>query len=127
MHVAHEIKSQWDQEENAETPAGEANKDGLHGMRIQFQDVQRRNRKNRACHDRSGNSSNSSDDHVLLQAGPAPVQTRQTNGKNGNRNGRFHHLPDFQSRISRSDREDDAEEDAPANRPRRQFRHADVS
>ena len=63
------------------------------------------------------------DDHILQQARASPIKTGKANCKNGNRNRRFHHLPDFQSRIGGSDCKDDAEENAPADRTCRQLRH----
>jgi len=84
------------------------------GVRIQFQDVQR-DCEDRACNHRASDSPDPGDDHVLQQSGSAVVEPGEANREDRNRNGRFHHLPDFQARVGGSDREDDAEEDAPAD------------
>ena len=48
VHLAHEVAPQRDQEEDAEAAAGEADEDGLHRMRIELQDVERRQGEDRA-------------------------------------------------------------------------------
>ena len=41
MHLAHEVAAQGDEEEHAEAAAGEADEDGLDGMRVELEDVER--------------------------------------------------------------------------------------
>jgi hypothetical protein len=122
VHVAHEVASQWNQKKNTETAAGKADEDRLHRVRIQLQDVQRRNREDGSCNNRPRNPSDTRDDHILEQAGSPAVEAGQTNGQDRNRNGRFHHLSNLEARISGCDGKDDAEKDAPANGSSRKFR-----
>ena len=41
VHVAHEVAAQRNEKEDAEAAAGQADEDGLHGMGIELQDVER--------------------------------------------------------------------------------------
>ena len=52
VHLAHEVAAQRDQEEDAEAAAGEADEDRLPGVRVELQDVERRQREDRAGDDR---------------------------------------------------------------------------
>ena len=42
VHIAHEVAAQRNEEEDAEAAAGHADEDGLHRVRIEFQNVERR-------------------------------------------------------------------------------------
>ena len=53
VHLAHEVAAQRDQEQHAETAAGQADEDGLHGVRVELQDVERGQGEDGAGDDRA--------------------------------------------------------------------------
>ena len=123
VHLAHEVAAQRDQEQHAQAAAGEADEDGLHGMRIELQDVERRQREDRARDHRPRNAADARDDDVFEHARAPPVDARQADGQNRDRDRRLHHLPDLQAGVGRRDGEDHAQEEAPENGPPRKFRY----
>ena len=48
VHVAHEIAAQGDEKQHPQASARQADEDGLYGMRVELQQVQRRQREHRA-------------------------------------------------------------------------------
>ena len=108
VHLAHEIAAQRDQKRNAQRASGETDEDGLDGMRVELQDVERRQREDRAGDDGAREAADARDDDVFQDAGAARIEPRQTDRQDRNGDRRLHHLPDLQARISRGDREDDA-------------------
>ena len=71
VHVAHEVAAQRDEEEHAQAAAREADEDGLHGVGIELQDVERGQGEDGAGHDAAGHAADAGDDDVLKQAGAA--------------------------------------------------------
>ena len=65
VHVAHKIAPQRDEEENAEAPACEADEDGLHGVRIEIEDVERGKGEYGARHHASRGAGDAGDNDVL--------------------------------------------------------------
>jgi hypothetical protein len=53
MHLTHEIAPQGNDEEHAETSAGEADEDGLKGIRTEVKDIECGEREDSASHDRA--------------------------------------------------------------------------
>ena len=51
VHLAHEVAAQRDQEEDAQAAAGQADEDRLHRVRVELQDVERRQGEDGARHD----------------------------------------------------------------------------
>ena len=56
VHLAHEVAAQRNQEENTEAAARQADKDGLHRVRIEMEDVKRGNGEDRAGHHAAGSA-----------------------------------------------------------------------
>ena len=121
--LAHEVAAQRNEEEKAQAAAGQADEDGLHRMRIEVQDVERRQGEDGAG------------DHAA-EAPPMPVMmtfsstverrlidARQADGEDGDGDRRLHSLADFERRVGRSDAEDDAQQRAPEHRAPGDFRH----
>ena len=116
VHVAHEVAAQRDQEQHAQAAAREADEDGLHRVRVELQNVERRQREDGARHHGAGQPADAGDDDVLEQAGAARIGARQADGQDRDGDGRLHHLPDLQARVGGGDGEDDAEEQVPSPR-----------
>ena len=121
VHVAHEIAAQRNEEEDAEAAAGHADEDGLHRVRIELQNVERRKGEDGARDHGPRQAADAGDDDVFEQGAAPRVDARQADGQDGNRDGGFHHLADFQSGVGGRDGEDDAQEDSPSDGARRQF------
>ncbi len=51
MHLADEVAPQGNKEENAKAAAGQTDEDGLHRMRIEVEDIERRQREDGAGDD----------------------------------------------------------------------------
>ena len=98
VHLAHEIAAQRNKEENAQAAAGQADEDGLHRMRIEVEDVERRNGEDGAGHHAARGAADAGDDHVLQHGGAALVDARQPDGEDGDGNRRLHSLADLQAR-----------------------------
>src|SRR5262249_3005831 len=62
VHFAHKIAAQRNEEQHAKTSAGKADKDGLHWVRIEVQDVQSRQREDSSGGDAAGSAADSDDD-----------------------------------------------------------------
>ena len=122
VHLAHEEASQRNDEEHAQAAAGETDENGLEGIGTEVKDVERRKREYRACHHRGRCAARAGEDDVFKQTRAALVHARQADGEDGDRDRCFHPLPHLERRIGRSDREDDAEKNAPQNGARRQLR-----
>jgi hypothetical protein len=69
VHLAHEVAPQRNQEEHAQAAARQADEDGLHRVRIEVQNVERRQREDGARHHRSGQPADAGDDDVFQQRG----------------------------------------------------------
>ncbi len=123
VHLADEVPSQRNEEENTETAARQTDEDGLHRVRIEVKNVKRWERENGAGNHAAGCAPDSRDDDVLKQARAAPVNPCQADGKDGDGDCGLHHLANLQSRICRSDRENRAKHNAPKDRARRKLRH----
>ena len=111
--LAHEIASQGNKEENAEAASCQADKDGLHRMRVEVKNVEGRHGEDGARHHAAGCAADAGDDHVLQHGGAAPVDARQADGEDGDGNRRLHSLADLQGGVRRSHTEDDAQQSAP--------------
>src|SRR5271157_3674484 len=127
VHVAHEIASQRNQKQHAETATRQADEDCLDGLGIDSQDVECGKSENRARDHRSGHAPDASDDDILEHAGAAPVHARQSDGEDGDRNRGLHHLADLQTRVSGRNREDDAKEYAATDGARGKLRRLGCS
>ncbi len=121
VHVAHEVTTQRDEEEDAETSAGEADEDGLHRVGIEIEDVEGGKGEDGARHHAASSAADAGDDDVLKQGGAATVGAREANGEDGDGDRRLHYLADFEAGVGRSNGKDDAEDDAPKQRSRRKF------
>src|SRR5262249_55960085 len=64
VHVANEIASQRNQEENAEAAAGETDEDGLERMRIELENIERGQSENRACDHAACDAADAGNNHV---------------------------------------------------------------
>src|SRR5450756_316652 len=117
VHLPHEVPAQRDDEQNAEAATGEADEDRLHGMGVQAERIERRQREDRARHDRAGDTADARDDHVLEKARPPLVDAREADREDRDRDRGLHDLADLQARVRRGHREDDTEEEAPEERP----------
>jgi hypothetical protein len=113
VHLAHEEAAQGNDEEHAETSAGQADEDGCKGIGAEVKDVERGQREDRARNHRGRCPARAGEDHVLKQARPALVHAGQTDGENGDGNGCFHALAHLERRIGRCDGENDTEKNAP--------------
>ena len=122
--LAHEIAAQRNEEENAQAAAGQADEDGLHRMRVEVEDVERRHSEDGAGHHAAGGAAHAGDDHVLQHGGAAPIDARQPDGEDGDGNRRLHSLADLQGGVGRSHAENDAQQRAPEHRAPGDFRHA---
>ncbi len=122
VHLAHEEAAQRNDEEHAETSAGETDEDGFDGIRAEVKDVERGEGKDRARHHRGRRAADAGDDDILKQTGPALVHAGQPDGEDGDGNGGFHALADLERGVGRGDGKDDAEEDAPENGAGRHLR-----
>ncbi len=122
--LVHEVAAQGNEEENAQAAAGQADEDGLHRMRIEVEDVERRNREDGAGDHAAGGAAHAGDDHVLQHGGAAAVHARQPDGEDGDGNRRLHSLADLQGGVGRSHAEDDAQQRAPEHRAPGDFRQA---
>ena len=67
MRLAHKISPQRNQEQHAKAPAGQADENGLHRMRIEMQRVERGHRKHRARNHGCRGRANAGDNYVLEQ------------------------------------------------------------
>ena len=83
------------------------------GCGLSLSDVERRQREDRARHDRARDAADAGDDDVLEQRRAPPVDAREADGEDRDRDRRLHHLPDLQAGVGRGHGEDDAEEQAP--------------
>ena len=119
VHLAYEVAAQRDEEEDAEAAARQADEDRLHRVRIELEDVERRQREHRAGDHGARGAADAREDDVLEQRRAAPVDARQADREDRDRDRRLHHLADLQPRVGRREREDDAEEQAPEDRARR--------
>ena len=99
VHLAHKIAPQRNDEEDAETSAGEADEDGFDGIGAEVKDVERGKREDCAGHHRGRCSADAGDDHIFKQAGAAPVDARQADGEDGDGNGCLHSLADLERGI----------------------------
>ena len=75
-------------------------------VRVEVQDVERRQREDRAGDHRAGDAADAGDDHVLEQARAARVDARQADRQDRDRDRGLHHLPDLEARVGRGDGED---------------------
>ncbi len=119
-----EVAAQWDEEQQAETASREADEDALHRMRVEVQDVQRRQREHCARDDGGRGAADAGEDDVFQHGGAAAVEARQSNGEDGDGDCRLHALADLQRRVRGSDAEDDAQHRSPEHRAPSDFRHA---
>ena len=103
--------------------AGEADEDGLHGVRVELQDVEGGQGEDGARRHRPRDAADPGHDHVLEQRRATAVDAREADREDRDRNGGFHHLAHLQAGVGRGHREDDAEEEAPAHRADRGLRH----
>ena len=122
VHLAHKVAAQWNEEENAEAAAGEANENRLHRVRIEVQGVKRGKGEDGAGHHAARCAADADDDDVLKQTGAALEHASEADGEDRDGDGGFHSLADFEPRVSRGDAEDDAEQDAPEDRAPGEFR-----
>ncbi len=81
MHFANEVSSQRDEEENAEAAAGEADEDGLHGMRIQLEDIESWKSEDGAGNHAACGSADSCDDDIFEKSRSSPVDASEANGQ----------------------------------------------
>jgi hypothetical protein len=65
VHLADKVAAQRDEEEYAEATSGEADEDRLHRVRIEVEDIERRQREDGSGDNRGGCSTNSRDDDVF--------------------------------------------------------------
>src|ERR1039457_6708642 len=91
-------------------------------MRIEVEDVKCRESEDSACNHAARRAADSRDDYVLEQTRPALVNAGQADGEDGDGNGGFHHLTDFESGIRRGHRKNNAKRDAPEYGSRSEFR-----
>jgi hypothetical protein len=99
VHLARKVAAQRNQEEYAHAAAGQADKYGLHRMRIEVKDVERGQSEDGAGHHAAGGRADAGDDDIFKQAGAPLVDARQSDREDGDRDGGFHPLADLQSRI----------------------------
>ena len=84
-------------------------------VRIELQDVERGQREDGARDDRARQAADAGDDDVFETRGAPPVDARQADREDRDRDGGFHDLSDLQPGVGRRDGEDDAEHHAPAD------------
>ena len=116
VHFAHKVAPQRNEEEDAQAAAGEADEDGLHRMRVEVENVERRHGEDGARHHAARGAAHAGDDHVLEHRGAPPVDARQADGEDGDGNRRLHSLADLEGGIGRRDAEDDTQQRAPQHR-----------
>ena len=76
MHFAHEEAAQRNDEEDAETSAGETDEDGLKGIGAEVKDVERGEGEDCARDDSGRCAADAGDDDILKQTGAALVDAR---------------------------------------------------
>ena len=123
VHLAHEIFSERNQEQNADDAAEQRrnedfDKRSRHFGVFRLQNVDGGQRENRSGHYRTRTRTNRLDDDVLAECLRAFCRCGNAHRDNRNRNGRFEHLSDLQSQISRSRRKEHCHQHAPRHRPR---------
>jgi hypothetical protein len=119
MGLADEVAPQRDEEEDAQRPAREADEDGLPGMRVELQDVERRQREDRTGDHGPGHAADAGDDDVLDDRRAPPVDAGQPDGEDRDGDGRLHHLADLEAGVGGGHGEDEGEERAPQDGPER--------
>ena len=85
-------------------------------MRVEVENVERRDGEDGAGHHAARGAAHAGDDHVLEHGGAPPVDARQADGEDGDGNRRLHSLADLEGGIGRCDAEDDAQQRAPQHR-----------
>ena len=73
-------------------PPVEADEDGLHRMRVEVENVERRHGEDGAGHHAARGAAHAGDDHVLEHRGAPLVDARQADGEDGDGNRRLHSL-----------------------------------
>ena len=86
------------------------------------QRVERRQREDGAGDHRAGRAADAGQDDVLEQRRSAPVDAREADRQDRDRDRRLHHLARPSARIRRRHREDDAQQQAPEDRAPRGLR-----
>ena len=122
VRLADEVAPQGNEEQDAQAAAREADEDRLRRVRLEAQRVERRQREDGAGDDGAGRAADPGEDHVLEQRRAAPVDARQADRQDGDRDRGLHHLPDLQPGVRRCHREDDAQRQAPEDRAPRGLR-----
>ena len=113
VHVLDEITAERNQQQDTQKATQQGGKAHLPEIRqfVQAQNINARQRKNRASHHHARGRADRLDHDVLLQDVLLAQTRRDANGQDGDGDGRLEHLTDFQAQVGCRGRKDDGKED----------------
>ena len=115
--VLDEVFAERNQKENAQHTAQCGGDENLEEVGLQVEHIDGRHDEDAACHDGTRAGTDALDDDVLAQCVLPLRGGRKADSDDGDRYGRFKHLPHLQSEVGGCCREEHGHEDSPRDRP----------